>query len=472
MKNNVYCVSCDWLELAGYTAWVMEEMVMPQSSPLNTPSEARREAASLPKYREPLGEIFEADGLRFKCVPSEQTSPAYLFSHALTYRGSIVCHIFWLPRQSCVDRRSAHLKIDNQTLYCSEWPRMLSTIMRAIGFSFLRLSRVDIAADFEYFANGRLPLRFVQDYLSKPTASRPSFIRKSSNKFRAFGEKTTLSVLYSTLSWGTRDSAVQVNLYNKTVELQQHADKPWIRDKWRSVGLPADFEKGRYVWRVEFSLNCSTKFIRDGKLGFVREILLADVESQGRLNDMFAALLPQFFQFKYLTKTDVNKHRKVKDLQDVILFADVDAAPYQFRSFVAGYKSAGRFEKMMFHKLTELYNREDLTTKEIGSISDVLYMLAKIFGDKQAVTAGRISESDLLRSFLLHVGHDKRPRGMTPERKYREVTRIVSMLLGEHKDLASDMHSSFVEWDANMTYLQSKVHELLDFLPDNFVEDL
>lgn len=472
MKNNVYCVSCDWLEMAGTLPWVLDETAMPQSlSAQNTPSEARRDAIS-PIYRDPTDDVFEADGLRFRCIESAQVSPAYRLAHALTWRGSVVCHIFWLPRQACVSPRSAHLKIDNQALYCSEWPRLLKSIWRAIGFSFTRLSRVDICADFEFFANGRLPLRFVQDYLSKPSASRPSFIRKSSNKFRAFGEKTTLSVLYSTLSWGSRDSAVQVNLYNKTIELQQHADKPWIRDKWRSVGLPGDFEKGHYVWRVEFSLNCSTKFIRDGKFDAVREVLLSDVESQGRLDDMFSALLPQFFAFKYLTKKDVNQHRRVKDLQDVVLFAEVDRAPFVFRSFVSGRKSSGRFERLMIRRLTEFLQGDgNLSEKEAAAFGLVLAKVGTVYDDKQAVTAGRISHEDVLRGFLMNVCQSH-PRGMSPEKKLREVTRVTRMILGTHKSEADALAGSFAEWDANMAAIQSQIHDLTSYLPDDLVAGL
>lgn len=359
-------------------------------------------------------------------------------------------------------RDRAQIKVSNHFLYSSEWPRVLPSIFKAIGFQFLRLTRVDICGDFEYFANGRLPLRFVQDYLSKPKASRPSFIRKASNKFRAFGVRKTSGVLFETLSWGTRDSAVQVNLYNKTIELAEKTDKPWIREKWREAGLPADFESSRYVWRVEFSINCSAKYLFQHD-GLVRDIMLSDVESAGRLQAMWHPLVSQFFEFRLLTAADVRARRRVKDLQPVVLFSDVDAASFRFRSFVPSIKASGRTEKILMNKLQTLLDSETLTPNEAENLRGVLSVLGGVYQSKAARAAGQLTADDFLRSFCCQ--SEKTHNWPSAERHARDVSRLVSMLRTGKRDELQAIDGHLCEWDANMTALESTLRELADILP-------
>ena len=75
---------------------------------------------------------------------------------------------------------------------------------------------------------------------------------------------------WNSISWGAKKSMVTTRFYNKTMELKQVHDKPYIRQAWYLCGLVDDWntlEKKRrdgttykpQIWRVEFAIKSSTK---------------------------------------------------------------------------------------------------------------------------------------------------------------------------------------------------------------------
>ena len=306
MKKNTWVASCDWFAISC--------IANPQDFEI---------------LESPNGIILGS--LVLSVNKSKECHPYYECSACLSAGDYDIAHVFWRCKRP-EHRDSCLLKVANNRLYYTGWAEEVRAILKTLQWRFHHIARVDVCCDFNFFANGRLPLSFVQDYLAKPRASRPSFVRRGSNKFRAFGEKSIGNLLYETLSWGTRESAVQVNLYNKSIELK-HTNKPWIRDRWESVGLLDGKQpngKVSYVWRVEFSLNpCAIAWKNTADVDkVVREVSLEDVATQGQLSQTFASLLPRYFQFYYLSPSDVRAKKRVRDLTPVVLFTDVDNANY------------------------------------------------------------------------------------------------------------------------------------------------
>lgn len=411
------------------------------------------------------GWTFETDAVSFRAERTDEFNPAYNDSLLLTYHGRPFVHVFYNPRNSSANPASCQYKVANAALYSSMWPNLLRSCLKATRAKFVRINRVDICADFEYFANGRLPLKFCQDYLSKPTAARPTFVRKSSNKLRCAVTKKGDKLLWETLSWGNRDSAVQVNLYNKTLELETKHDKIYIREKWREYGLPYEQtqgEKKRFVWRVEFSINPAQKFVQviknkkgetiKGPLSDyvteLREILLSDFESQSACNRLFESLVPQFFQFYYLHRDDVRAGRRVKDLLPVVLFnsADnktncaADPALFKFRSY-SNSRQLGRTEKILASRIDKMLDSEQLTIDEKVALSGVRALLDRARLRKAYKSNNEITADEWLQSVFgqqietpddVDVAHSK-------ARKERELLRYVRMLDHAHSPILTEL---------------------------------
>ena len=490
MKNNIYVVSCDWFSIAAVSPlvddWVYLQESMPEpNSAKNTPTKSEDDPFDIVESVKRAGLVlnahprtfgrgysFEYGAERFVVDVTAEFSPAYADSFSLLWHGKTFCHIFYRPRRPEVDRHSMQIKVHNAALYCTQWPSILQMAMRALQAKFVRIVRVDVCADFEFFYNGRLPLRFCQDYLSRPTASRPSFIRKSSNKIRCQGVKAFDKLLWETLSWGTRDSAVQVNLYNKTKELQAVHDKPYIRERWAAHGLPDDVSKTakRFVWRLEFSLNPSAKFIveKGSPFAHLREIMLSDFESYTALRNIFSAIVPQFFQFYYLTKDDVRSGRRVKDLQPVVLFSDLDAAPYKIQGYSSS-RVSGRTESIMIRRLESILRVESLTPTEFEAIESTLKTLRTLYAKRKEQHDGQLLPVDVLRAFFRTLDNSRGGfHWLSMEQRKRELDRFCEMVLKRRE--YSDFEESYREFDELLERMRADLQQITDTAPAWFFD--
>lgn len=499
MKNNTYCVSCDWYAISVDCPWAADlvlcdpaqdhAMPMPRSAK-NTPPQAEddtlRDILERPVHkmevRQVEGLTYTYGGETFLAIGSDQFNPAFAKSCAIKYKGSVFAHVFYDPRHPAVSRTAAQVKIDNAALYDTHWPTILHTMLRACSMRFVRVVRVDVCADFEYFANGRLPLRFCQDYLSKPTHARPTFIRKSSNKLACRVTKKYDKLLWETLSWGSRDSAVQVNLYNKTLELQSKHDKPWIRAKWREYGLPDDIVSGtkRYVWRVEFSLNPSAKFIAakpkrgekdsDGWFRRLREIQQSDVDSQRALDSMFTALLPDYFQFYYLYPDDVRAHRAVKDLTPVVLFSEVDKAEFKLRGYKPVYSCPKRLPRLLT-AINDFLRTESMSEQELSAMQMLHDRVVEAYGIECNKEQGELRADDVLLGFLNGLAPTKqRVWYESPKQKHRELQRYLGMLKCSHDDAFERFTTGYRELDMRLAAIEDDIKQIAEGLPDWFFD--
>lgn len=487
MKNNIYCVSCDWYAISVLCPWATDEVLvdpaqsMPASksafyTPTKSEDDGLPDVLGKPLHewapRCFLGEQFTCGGEVFVVADSDQFNPAFHDSVALLHKGGLFAHVFFRPRHPAVDKRAAQVKLDNSALYNVRWPSLLQLMMRACRMQFVRVVRVDVCADFEYFANGRLPLRFCQDYLRKPTAARPSFIRKSSNKLAARVTKRFDKLLWETLSWGSRDSAVQVNLYNKTLELQTKHDKPWIRAKWREFGLPDDISKGckRYVWRVEFSLNPSAKFVMDSTFRRLREIHSSDVGSQAALDSTFAALLPDYFQFYYLYPSDVKAKRRVKDLQPVVLFSDVDRAPFKLRGYRPVHTTPARIPRLLA-AIDDFVHYQCMSPRELEAMQLLRNRIADAYGMERMQEAGELRADDVLLGFLNGLQPMKHHAWwQSPKQKHRELQRYLGMLKASHSPALEHFTTGYRELDMTLASIEDDIKRIADGLPEWFFD--
>lgn len=448
MKKNTWITSCDWFAVS-CSRPVADYAVQPSNC--------------------------EYGGLHFVMAKADEKHPYYYESLLVRLGTHDVATIFYMCKRP-EHRESCQIKVANSRLYFYGWADELQALMAALGWRFVMVNRIDICADFNYFANGRLPLSFVQDYLSKPRASRPSFIRRGSNKFRAFGEKPRGALLYETLSWGTRDSAVQVNLYNKSIELQNH-DKPWIRNKWESAGLKDgkdDAGKSHYVWRLEFSVNPSNVSWKSTDAGDkqVRELSLDDVRAQGQCDLTFSAMLPRYFQFYYLSPSDIRAGKRVRDLVPVVLFTDVDRVSVK-PAIVRYFRKSNRTDRLAFKRLEDYKQSFVLSPAEMEAFNMVQKKVATNLAFVQPNTA-----EDVLSQWLASMFKSAAASPLKDSRSYkRECSRLVRMLQGAHDPdteafaAAVNMFSKWADDDAFKAMLAHANEVGSNYLPDDAIAE-
>ena len=230
-----------------------------------------------------------------------------------------------------LDPNSCHVRLSNRTCYFNAPVQLLQQFLEQYGFHLQRISRLDICLDFVKFDYGDDPADFMDRYFK----SRYSKINQAN--IRAHGRDMWDGRLWNSVSWGNPKSMISTKFYNKTMELREKSDKPYIRQAWCAAHLVDDADMlVKYVkkddgtvdtikpdiWRVEFSIKSSTRnwFIIEDVSGQKKKIrsikhTLSMYTDKDKLLDMFFSLAEHYFHFKYYEK-DKRKDR----CRDKLLF--------------------------------------------------------------------------------------------------------------------------------------------------------
>jgi hypothetical protein len=112
-------------------------------------------------------------------------------------------------------------------------------------------------------------------------------------KFKVHGKsRNKADIQY--LRFGGNDSEVSVYLYNKTAELQEVKDKPWIRDFWAAN----EIDQTKTIWRLEFSIKGSRLRHVDNSTGLIDKFTIDSIDDYSFMIKFYYALLKRYFRFR------------------------------------------------------------------------------------------------------------------------------------------------------------------------------
>lgn len=210
-----------------------------------------------------------------------------------------------------LDMNSAHIRLVNRYCYFTDCVQRLRDFLARYNYQFRRIFRIDLCLDFERFDLGDDPQRFVTRYLRHKFSKINQCNRTTRGRDRWDGCEDNY------LSWGEPKSVVSTKLYNKSLELKEAHDKPYIKQAWMAAGLitnPITMVKLRKdgsqytptIWRVEFSVRSGAAgwaVLEDctGAKNKLKPIAntLDCYDSKEKQLIMFASLAHHYFHFKY-----------------------------------------------------------------------------------------------------------------------------------------------------------------------------
>jgi hypothetical protein len=176
--------------------------------------------------------------------------------------------------------------------------------MEELQLSYNNITRIDVCLDFNYFINSYYPEQFIRDFLNE------KILKNGRGKFTVIGEQKHFNN-YQYLRFGTKTSDVNVYLYDKTRELEQVQDKPYIKEKWKLAGL----DLNKKIWRLEVSIKSKGTNYINQETGEIDRINIFNIFEKDYLNDIFFSYIAQYFAFK------INDKKKNKTrMEDLILF--------------------------------------------------------------------------------------------------------------------------------------------------------
>lgn len=213
------------------------------------------------------------------------------------------------PASSVLEYNACHIRLSNRTCYFTNAVAIMRDFLDAHGYTFRRISRIDLALDFERFDSGDYPDAFARRYIQG------KFAKINQSNLAAHGQDRWNERRWNSLSWGSPSSPIGTKLYCKTLELEQVKDKPYIRQAWFAAGLVDNLatmtrkaaDGSVYkpsIWRLEFSIRSAVKgwvtIEADGKARNFRSIrnTLQMYDTRPKMLAMFASLCHHYFHFK------------------------------------------------------------------------------------------------------------------------------------------------------------------------------
>lgn len=267
------------------------------------------------------------------------------------------------PHSGILKPNSVILKVLNRWLYSEDLFSLLWEFVGLCGLRVVGCTRLDIAADFNTFDGGYHPIHMISDFMTgqirkKGKSQGCVFFRQRDSARNGKGYK----VKFNAIKFGRPSSDVAVYLYNKTLELKEEKDKPWIRDVWEKVGLSTD-----EVWRLEVSLKGKALRFRDKETEEIWDFQ-HDLQVLS-LNILFHTFRKKYFYFTY-PDHDSNVTRQ----KEVQLFADEPCLEHVRLREVTGSDVVERRLIKQLHFAKDLYRGLNL--------NDQMELLA--FADKFA----------------------------------------------------------------------------------------
>lgn len=310
-----YCVSVDWLSVScrdsGFVFWDKEDQ--PSGYKIVHLSHGS-------KVFKDLFEVYDPDGQLL---------------------GELHAH----PWSSAMNERSCIFKSDNALLYQPDAVEQIFACLTALALEYRGINRLDLCCDQNEFYGGLLPQNLLDKYFHrkllklgtnhginffdlgyygttgniggrlhawskmpipdpKKREAEQEALMERNEALRAVGLKELdpsparhidelPSIVHNSVTWGTRGNGVQVQLYNKTKELQEKKLKHYIVDAWRACGLDLQ----RDVYRVEIRIHGRGKGVINPQTGEEFQINLTDVIMQQQVEELFFAFADRHFKF-------------------------------------------------------------------------------------------------------------------------------------------------------------------------------
>lgn len=307
MKEHIQrCINLDWLEI--YALEPLNEQPHNAEYFRNVGLQVVERDYGTPIYFE-MFKIYGSDGLPLLEIRRNPKSAQGLQNNGV------------------LDPRSCHIRLCNRTCYFENAAALMQQFINTYHYHLQRISRVDVCLDFEYFDYGDEPQKFLNRYING------KFSKINQSAISLHGLDCWDGRYWNSVKWGSPKSMVSTKFYDKTKELREQSDKPYIRQAWYAAGLIDDWrtmEKKNAsgtiyeprIWRLEFSIKSSEKnwFVVENpyntkpKLRSIRHTL-DRYQTRQQMCDVFFSLVEHYFHFKYVEYTSKDNDKTATQIK-------------------------------------------------------------------------------------------------------------------------------------------------------------
>lgn len=347
---------------------------------------------------QPVPETLYAVGMEFSVKKRSVGTPIWSEVYDIEYQ-SRECAVYCrCPRSSALDKFASTIKLANRMLYTSRFVDVLKTLINVLELKYKGVTRIDVCYDCNRLAEGRPVGSFLRDYMFHQPFCSGHIIRSGSRKVIMNAVRSMAGgVEISAMRWGSPKSDIQGYCYNKSLELLEEKDKPWIREAWERAGLVNVWTKDDWdelseskkkghvttgtsiafvqvpVWRFEISIQAHGKDLIDLNTGELFRIDLSSIDAQEKIESLFYTYAKKVFDFRMSTGQE-----KIRNYPELKIFeqnCEVHCKPVHINLFA----DTGRTEKICANVLEKLQaTYSDMTSADRYAIESALKFLREI----------------------------------------------------------------------------------------------
>lgn len=247
-----------------------------------------------------------------------------------------------VPYSSILPPYAIIIRFVNRQLYAPDFWERANNWLAANNIEPRGISRIDICADFNQFATID-PRNLIEQFAAKTLRHIGRGV--GALNFDHKVERGEYGVHYTGLTFGTHKSDAHVYLYNKSFELLTQGDKPWIKERWKRVGLDI-----RNVWRLEVSIKSGALKFKDKKSGNTVEIVPDTIGDGDALDKIYHSFIKKLFAFVKNPPTQKNITREPR----IVLFED---RPIYDRGALSNLSPGNRMERILIRSLWQMSDR-------------------------------------------------------------------------------------------------------------------
>lgn len=256
------------------------------------------------------------------------------------------------PFSAMLNPKSAMIKLENRVLYAANCVNRLMDFMKAYSFQYRNISRIDVCHDSNFLASGFRHKTLIDGFLK--------------NKYEKVGQcNYTLQGSdgkqheYSYIRFGSRSSGVCAYIYDKTKELREVKNKPYIIKEWERQGINTELP----VWRMEISIKTDSTNMLNLETGQYFRLSPDMVLMQEQIEKLFQIYSDKYFHFVR------NKGQKKKqNMSKLDVFHWNCLATTKVKT-VTIEKDSGRMQKIMINMLDGINRSESEFTEEVRNAS-------------------------------------------------------------------------------------------------------
>lgn len=369
-----YLISCDWLQIYG-------------QSPTNIDNVTG----------------FEGTEYQYDLKKESYATPIWKSVYTITARDREVAVVCNGPRITGMNPYGVSVKLANRVLYAANWRRVLLDVLRGLSIEYLGITRLDLCYDCNELADGTEVHEFLYDYVTHAPYCTGHIIRSGSRCMEMTATRGSNGAMrISALRWGKKTSDIGAYCYNKSLELLQVKDKPWIRECWERAGLVNVWKKEQWdeltkqekarvsaigdaetfverpVWRFEVSIKGHGKDLIDLQTGNLFKVGLSELDEENALQEMFHIYAKKVLDFRRSAGASQIRYYKKLDIFENVP-RETTCRPVRVNMFA----DTGRTEKIVINCLDRLSRTySDLSAIGMEHIQKVISFLKVISFNK------------------------------------------------------------------------------------------